>query len=299
MLNIGHDKPVLIVGEIGGNHNGDIENALKLIDVAKAAGCDAVKFQKRAVYESVPKHMWDIVKDTPEGPMPYIMYRQSLELGLEEYQRIDAHCKDVGIEWFASVWDIPSMILIKENFDVIAYKIPSACLTDEDLLLNLSRQSSRHGMPIILSTGMSTMEQVRYAVALLQNNGANLVICQCNSTYPCPNKDLNLRVMDTFRLEFPGTPIGYSGHETGLTPTIAAVAMGACYIERHITLDRTMWGTDQSASVEPGGLQRLVHNIRVVEQALGDGIKQVTASEKDAMYKLRRYNDFARNSSQV
>lgn len=278
---VGQGHPVYVTGEIGINHNGEVENALRLIDIAVHAGCDAVKFQKRTPEICTPRDQWDIERDTPWGRMPYIDYRHRVEFGEAEYAQIDAYCKEKGIDWFASPWDVESVEFLNK-FDVPAHKVASASLTDDDLL----RAMRESGRTVILSTGMSTPAQIRHAVEVLGSE--NIIMCHATSTYPAKAEELNLRMIHTLQREFPNVPIGYSGHETGLQTTVAAVALGAVFVERHITLDRAMWGSDQAASVEAGGLERLVRDIRVVEAALGDGVKQVYEGELKAMKKLRR-----------
>ncbi|MGW3495068.1 N-acetylneuraminate synthase family protein [Streptomyces sp. NPDC001020] len=277
----GPGTPVYVCGEIGINHNGELENAFKLIDVAAEAGCDAVKFQKRTPEICTPRDQWDIERDTPWGRMTYIDYRHRVEFGEDEYRRIDAYCKEKGIAWFASPWDTEAVAFL-EKFDVPAHKVASASLTDDELLHALRAT----GRTIILSTGMSTPKQIRHAVEVLGSD--NILLCHATSTYPAKAEELNLRVINTLEKEYPNVPIGYSGHETGLQTTLAAVALGACFVERHITLDRAMWGSDQAASVEPQGLQRMVRDIRAIEASLGDGVKKVYASELGPMKKLRR-----------
>jgi len=278
---IGDGHPVFIIGEIGINHNGDLEIAKKMIEGAKHAGCDAVKFQKRTPELCVPKDQWNLERDTPWGRITYLEYRHKVEFGKEEYEEIDRYCKELGIMWFASCWDEPSVDFI-EQFNPPLYKTPSASLTDFELL----KKHKALNKPIMMSTGMSTMEQIEAAVNFFGMD--NLLLAHATSSYPCKNEELNLRMIETLRKKYPTIPIGYSGHEVGLAPTWAAVALGACFVERHITLDRAMWGTDQAASVEMGGLQRLVSNIRDIEIALGDGIKKVYESEKSQIQKLRR-----------
>jgi len=279
---VGEGHPTYIVAEIGINHNGSVDIAKLLIDAAVHAGVDAVKFQKRTPEICVPKDQWNRMRETPWGYISYIDYRHRVEFGEEEYREIDRYCGQKGVTWFASVWDIPSVDFL-EAFEPVAYKIPSAALTDHGLL----RRVRETGRPVILSTGMSTMEQIRAAVDVVGTE--DLIITHATSTYPCEPEELNLRVIHTLRKEFPGVPIGYSGHEVGLVTTAVAVALGACLVERHITLDRAMWGSDKAASVEPGGFERLVKYIRVTEEALGDGIKRVYECEKKSMKKLRRY----------
>jgi N-acetylneuraminate synthase len=278
-VGVGH--PVYVTGEIGINHNGDLDTALALIDAAADAGCDAVKFQKRTPRVCTPRDQWDVERDTPWGRMTYLDYRHKVEFGYAEYAAIDEHARRRGLAWFASPWDTESVDFL-DQFDLPAHKVASACLTDDELLRRL-RATRR---PIVLSTGMSTMRQIRHAVEVLGSE--NIVLCHATSTYPAPAAQLNLRMLHTLQAEFPNVPVGYSGHETGLQTTLAAVALGAVFVERHITLDRAMWGSDQAASIEPGGLQRLVRDIRVISEALGDGVKQVYDGERAAMKKLRR-----------
>ena len=278
---VGIGNPVYITGEIGINHNGDLANAIALIDKAVDAGCDAVKFQKRTPEVCTPRDQWDIERDTPWGRMSYIDYRHRVEFGVEEYAAIDEHARHRGIAWFASPWDIGSVDFL-EGFDVSAHKVASACLTDDELL----RRLRATGRTVILSTGMSTMRQIRHAVEVLGSD--NIILCHATSTYPAQTSELNLKMIFTLQGEFPNVPIGYSGHETGLQTTLAAVAMGATFVERHITLDRSMWGSDQAASVEPQGLARLVRDVRVISEAMGDGVKQIYDGERTAMKKLRR-----------
>lgn len=278
---VGAGRPVYVTGEIGINHNGDLENAFALIDAAADAGCDAVKFQKRTPEVCTPRDQWGIERDTPWGRMTYIDYRHRVEFDDNDYAAIDAHCKKRDLDWFASPWDVPSVEFL-ERFDVPAYKVASASLTDDELL----RAMRTTGRTVILSTGMSTPKQIRHAVEVLGSE--NIVLCHATSTYPAKHEELNLRMLHTLQQEFPNVPIGYSGHEVGLQTTLAAVALGAVFVERHITLDRAMWGSDQAASVEPQGLQRLVRDIRIVEKSLGDGVKKVYESELGPMKKLRR-----------
>ncbi|RDG35927.1 N-acetylneuraminate synthase family protein [Streptomyces corynorhini] len=277
----GPGRPVYVTGEIGINHNGELDNALALIDVAAEAGCDAVKFQKRTPEICTPRDQWDIERDTPWGRMTYIDYRHRVEFGEDEYRTIAEHCAKRGIDWFASPWDTEAVAFL-EKFDVPAHKVASASLTDDELL----RALRATGRTIILSTGMSTPKQIRHAVEVLGSD--NILLCHATSTYPAKAEELNLRVINTLQAEYPNVPIGYSGHETGLQTTLAAVALGAAFVERHITLDRAMWGSDQAASVEPQGLTRLVRDIRTIEASLGDGVKKVYESELGPMKKLRR-----------
>ncbi len=277
---IGDDHPCFIVGEIGINHNGDLNIAKKLIDVATWTGCDAVKFQKRTPEVVVPPEERAKMRETPWGYISYLDYRYKVEFGQEEYTEIDRYCREKGITWFASPWDEASVDFL-EQFDPPVHKVASACLTDRGLLTRLKAT----GKPLIVSTGMSNQEQIRQAIDFLGTD--NLVIMHTTSTYPCPPEELNLRMIETLRDSY-DCPIGYSGHEAGLPTTVAAVVLGAKSVERHITLDRSMWGSDQAASVEPSGLERLVKYIRVVESAMGDGVKRVYQSEQAPMQRLRR-----------
>jgi N-acetylneuraminate synthase len=277
---IGDGHPTFIVAEIGINHNGDLDIAKQLIDVAKWAGADAVKFQKRTPELCVPEDQKDKMRETPWGYITYLEYRRRIEFDKKEYREIDRYCKEKGMMWFASPWDEQSVDFLEE-FQPVCYKIASASLTDDVLLKRLKEI----GRLLILSTGMSTMEEICKTVDFLGLE--NLMIAHTTSTYPCEPEELNLRMIPTLREEFP-VPIGYSGHEVGLVPSTIAVSLGACLVERHITLDRALWGSDQAASVEPGGLRRLVKYIRVTEQSLGDGVKRVYESEKPSLKKLRR-----------
>jgi sialic acid synthase SpsE len=277
---IGAGEPVYIIAEIGINHNGDIAIAKQLMDVAVETGCDAVKFQKRTPEICVPEEQKSIPRETPWGTMTYFEYKKRIEFEQPEFEQIDAYAKKIGIDWFASPWDVPSVDFL-ESFNVPCQKIASACLTDSELLTAINKTKTT----TILSTGMSSIEEIDKAVSLLDN--VPLAIAQATSTYPAEASELNLRALQTFAEKYK-VPVGYSGHERGLQVTIAAVALGATFIERHITLDRSMWGTDHSASLEPEGLKKLVRDIRIVELALGDGKKKVYDSEIPIRAKLRR-----------
>ena len=280
---VGDGHPAYIIAEIGINHNGDLNIAKQMIDAAVHAGVNAVKFQKRAPDVATPPDQQNQMRETPWGYITYLDYRYKVEFNEEQYCEIDQYCREKGITWLVSVWDQPSVDFM-EKFDTPAYKIPSASLTDHGLI----QKARTTGKPLILSTGMSTMEQIRQGVKIAGED--NLVLMHCTSTYPCEPEELNLRMVESLRREFPTIPIGYSGHEVGLVPSSVAVALGACMVERHLTLDRAMWGSDQAASVEPGGFERLVKYIRVSEAALGDGVKKVYPSEISSMKKLRRVN---------
>ncbi len=278
---IGDGNPVYIVAEIGINHNGDLDTAKDMILSAKDTGADAVKFQKRTPELCVPKKQRDIMRETPWGYITYMEYRERIEFGEADYREIDRYCKEIGIDWFVSVWDELSVDFI-EKYDPLCYKLPSASLTDHKLLLKVRDT----GRPMIISTGMSTLEQIEAAVEVIGLK--DLVILHSTSSYPCNPDELNLMVIQTLKEKY-DCPVGYSGHEVGLIPSVVAVGLGANMVERHFTLDRAMWGGDQSASVEPGGFRLLVKYIRVTEMALGDGVKCVYDSEKAPMKKLRRY----------
>lgn len=276
---IGDGRPCFIIAEIGINHNGSVNLAKKMIDIAVTTGCDAVKFQKRTVdivytKEELAKERKSVFGNT-NGDL-----KRGLEFGEEEYREIDEYCKKKGIMWFASCWDENSVDFM-EKFDIPCYKIASASLTDDNLL----KHTRSKGKPIMLSTGMSTMEQIRHAVSVLGED--NLIILHCTSTYPSNSEETNLRVIETFRKEFT-CPIGYSGHERGVTPSVLAAALGAAVVERHITTDRTNWGSDQAASLEMAGLYHLVRDIRQTPDLLGDGIKVVYPREIPIIEKLRR-----------
>lgn len=277
---VGQGNPIYIVAEIGINHNGELGLAKKLIDMALEVGCDAVKFQKRTPELCVPEQYKNVMRETPWGLMSYLDYRRRVEFGEDDFKEIQRYCGEKGIAWFASCWDLDSVDFM-EQFLTPCYKVASASVTDQALLNKIKDT----GKPIILSTGMSTMEEVQQAVAVFDQE--KLIITHCTSTYPCPPPELNLRVIQTYLKEF-SCPIGYSGHEVGLTPSLAAVALGASLIERHVTLDRAMWGSDQAASVERQGMYRLVRDIRLLEQAMGDGDKILYPSEAEARERLRR-----------
>jgi len=283
-------KPCYIIAEIGINHNGSLEQALQLIAAAKEAGCNAVKFQKRtieAVYSpdelARPR---ESVFGLTNGDL-----KRGLEFGMSEYTAIDSYCKSLDIDWFASCWDSEAVDFIAQ-FNPPFYKIASALLTDDDLL-RYTREwgdiaDPRSRLPnksIILSTGMSTLEQIDHAIEVLGKD--DLILLHCMSAYPAYNDELNLLTITRLYSRY-NLPVGYSGHELGTVTTVAAVAIGACMIERHITLSRDLWGSDQAASLEPEELKELVRDIRFVEAALGDGIKRVYEREIPIMQKLRR-----------
>lgn len=269
-----------VIGEIGINHNGDLDIARKLIDVAAEAGCQAVKFQKRTPEICVPPDQRDKIRQTPWGEMTYLDYRYRVEFGADDYQQIAKYCAERELDWFASPWDVPSVEFLEE-FDVVTHKVASASVTDLELLTRL-RDTDK---PIILSTGMSTIEQIDKAVEILDRD--KLIILHSTSTYPLSPEEANLRTIQTLQWRY-GVPVGYSGHERGLQISLAAVALGAVMVERHITLDRTMWGSDQAASLEPAGLEHLVRDIRIIGEAMGDGVKRVFPGELKPLSRLRR-----------
>jgi N-acetylneuraminate synthase len=278
---IGSDHPVYVIAEIGLNHNGDVEIAKQLIDVAADAGAQAVKFQKRTPEISTPEHMKDTQRETPWGTMTYLEYRYRVEFDHDQYVEIGDYATVRGLDWFASPWDVPSVAFL-EDLNVVAHKVASASVTDLELLAALEAT----GKPVILSTGMSTIDQIDAAVDVLGIR--NLVVLHATSTYPLPPEEANLRMITTLAERFPGVPIGYSGHERGLQISLAAVALGAVMVERHITIDRTMWGSDHAASLEPTGFEHLVRDIRIISEALGDGVKTVFPGELVPLAKLRR-----------
>lgn len=277
---VGDGHPVYVIGEIGLNHNGDVEIAKRLIDVAAVAGVQAVKFQKRTPEISTPEHMKQVPRETPWGTMTYLEYRYRVEFDREQYAEIGAYADSRGLDWYASPWDEPAVDFL-EDLDVVAHKVASASVTD----LGLLRRLRDSGKPIILSTGMSTIEQIDRAVEVLGTE--HLVMLHATSTYPLPAEEANLLMIPTLKERY-GVPVGYSGHEPGLQISLAAVAMGAVAVERHITLDRAMWGSDHAASLEPHGLMSLVRDIRIVGTAMGDGVKRVFPGELAPLSKLRR-----------
>jgi N-acetylneuraminate synthase len=276
---LGAGHPCYVIAEIGINHNGDIDLAKRLISVAVAAGCDAVKFQKRTVEIVYTEKELATPRPNPFGETNGDLKR-GLEFDEEDYEEIASFCKQVKIPWLVSPWDEPSVDFM-EQFDLPVYKIASASLTDDNLL----RHIRKTGKPVIASTGMSTYAEIDHAVDLLGKH--DLVLMHTTSTYPAKYEQLNLRAIPTM-IERYGVPVGYSGHETGIPTSVAAMALGACCVERHITMDRAMWGSDQAASLEPNGISRLVRDIRLVEQSMGDGIKRVYEDEIPVMKKLRR-----------
>ena len=278
---LGDREPVYVIAEIGLNHNGDVEVARRLIDAAADAGAQAVKFQKRTPEVSTPEHMKSVLRQTPWGEMTYLDYRYRVEFDRAQYIEIGDHATLRGLDWFASPWDEPAVEFL-EDLGVAAHKVASASLTDRGLL----RALQATGKPIILSTGMSTLEQIELAVEDIGTE--RLVLLHATSTYPLPPHETNLRMIPTLKAMYPGVPVGYSGHEQGLQISLAAVGLGAVAVERHITLDRRMWGSDQQASLEPHEFAALIRDIRIVSEALGDGIKRIYPGELAPLAKLRR-----------
>ena len=270
-----------IIAEIGINHNGSLEIAKKLIDIASFTGCDAVKFQKRNPDVCVPEHQKGVMRQTPWGEMTYLDYKHRVEFGKEEYDAIDAYCKSREISWSASPWDMDSLAFL-EQYELPFIKVPSAMITNEALM----RACANTGMKVIFSSGMSTLDETDRAVEWMREENAEFALLHCNSTYPAPLEDLNLKCIQTLRERY-NCEVGYSGHEFRLGTTVASVYLGASILERHITLDRTMWGSDHLASVEPQGLMKLVKGVRELEIALGDGVKKVTKGELPVRKKLR------------
>lgn len=275
-------KKTYVIAEIGINHNGDLDIAKRLIDISAAAGCDAVKFQKRNPDVCVPEHQKSVMRDTPWGEMTYLDYKYKVEFGQEEYDEIDRYCKEKGIAWSASPWDLDSLEFL-DQYDLPFIKIASASITDEDLL----HKACKTGKKIIISTGMSSEEEINIAVGILANEASDYAVLHCNSSYPAPIEELNLSCVKSLKDKY-NCEVGYSGHEFRLGTTVAAVYLGATIIERHVTLDRTMWGSDHMASVEPQGLFKLVSGIRELEKSYGDGVISVSETEKEVRKKLRK-----------
>jgi len=276
---------VLIIAEIGINHNGDINIAKTLIDSAIFAGCDVVKFQKRTPGLCVPEEHKDVKRETPWGIMSYLDYRKRVEFGEKEYDEIDAYCRNKDISWLASAWDVESQLFLR-RYNCEYNKIASAMLTHKKLVESVAAE----GKHTFISTGMSTMKEIEKVVEIFRKLECPFELMHCNSSYPMPDEQANLRMISVLRERF-GVKVGYSGHEAGLITTCAAVALGATSVERHITLDRAMWGTDQAASIEAMGFHKLVKYIRTIEKALGDGVKVVTPQEEKERKRLRKVND--------
>jgi N-acetylneuraminate synthase len=278
---VGAGQPVYMIGEIGINHNGEVELAKRLMDVAAEAGAQAVKFQKRNPDVAVPEAQKSKMRETPWGTMTYLEYKYRVEFEREQYREIDAHAKQLGLQWFASPWDTDSVDFLENEFDALTYKVASASLTDFELL----RAIAATGKPVLCSSGMSDWDILDAAVEVFDRE--NLVLMHAASTYPLPPEEANLRAIPAMERRY-GVPVGYSGHEIGTEISLAAVALGAVTVERHITLDTTMWGSDQSASMEPDEFIALCRGVRVLERALGDGEKRIMPGEEPKIASLRK-----------
>ncbi len=279
---VGENEPVFMIAEIGINHNGDIGIAKKLIDAAFACNWHCVKFQKRTPEKCVPENQKNVLRDTPWGRITYLEYRNKVEFGQEEYSYIDKYCKEKPVLWTASVWDIPSLEFILK-YDVPFIKMPSAKLTESELL----SKAARSGKPVILSTGMSTIEEIDDAVNILEKHSkGNYILMHTNSTYPTPPEEINLLTMKFLKERY-NCLVGYSGHEYDLEPTVIAVALGARIIERHITIDHKMWGSDHFASLEVHAMDMLRKRIEEIDIVVGDGTKKLTQKEMEVRKKLR------------
>ena len=278
-------SPTYLIAEIGINHNGDLNVAKKLIEESAKAGFDAVKFQKRTVEVVFTKEELLRPRESIFGNTNGAL-KHGLEFGIDEYSEISNYCKKLGIDWFASPWDVESLNFL-EKFDVVAHKVASACLTDRALLQAMRKT----GKPVFISTGMSSIDQVREALALLDPK--NTIMMHAVSVYPAKPEQLNIGWIEDLKKNFPDIPVGYSGHEAGVIPSVIAVAKyGAVCVERHVTLDRAMWGSDQSASLEPQGMERVVKYIRSIPVVCGTGSKTILEEEKPILEKLRRVKDF-------
>ena len=271
-----------LIAEIGINHNGDIQIAKKLIDAANATGWNAVKFQKREPDISVPEAQKSVLRDTPWGRITYLEYKKKIEFGREQYDYIDTYCKEKPIAWSASPWDMPSLSFLLK-YDIPFIKIASASITDLELL----KKSAKSGKVVIMSTGMSTLKEIDRAVDVLETNGnGDYILMHTNSAYPAKDEELNLKMIETLRDRY-DCLVGYSGHEQNLEGSVIACALGARVVERHITLDHNMWGTDQAASLTVHAMDMLRRRIEVVFKTLGNGEKELSESELEVRKKLR------------
>ncbi len=274
-------RKVLTISEVGINHSGSLEVAKKLIDVSASAGIDFVKFQKRTPELCVPEHQKNVMRETPWGTMTYLQYRNRIEFGKKEYDEIDRYCKSKGIQWSASVWDVPSLEFLKA-YNPPFIKIPSACTTDSSLM----DAAKGSGIPLVVSTGMCDDEMVDY---LVHEYGDSIeCLMHCVSTYPSMAEEQNLAAIPWMIDRYKPLTIGFSNHFPGLTFIPAAIALGASWVEFHVTLDRSSWGTDQASSIEPEGVWRLMKWVNSLEAAMGDGKKRIFESEIPIMQKLRR-----------
>jgi len=279
---IGDTEPVYLIAEIGINHNGDLQIAKKLIDATWATGWNCAKFQKRTPDICVPENQKNIMRQTPWGEMTYLAYKHKIEFQKTEYDYIDKYAKEKPLDWTASVWDLPSLEFLM-NYDVPFIKIPSAKITDKELI----EQAAKAGKPIFISSGMSTIEEVDDAVNIVEKHlSKNYVLFHCNSTYPAKLDELNMQMIITLKQRY-NCLVGYSGHEYEIMPTTLAPVYGACVIERHITLDHDMWGTDHKASIEIRGMDFLAKRVHSVKSIAGDGIKNISTEELKIRQKLR------------
>ncbi|OGZ18359.1 MAG: hypothetical protein A2V72_01135 [Candidatus Nealsonbacteria bacterium RBG_13_37_56] len=283
MIDFKNLKEPYFIAEVGINHNGDLQIAKKLIDATFACQWDCVKFQKREPDLCVPEHQKNVEKETPWGKMIYLEYKKRIEFGKKEYDYIENYCKEKPIDWTASVWDLPSLKFLLQ-YDVPFIKIPSAKLTDRELLIG----ACMSGKPLLVSTGMSTTEEIDKAVDILEKYASQYALMHCNSAYPAPTEELNVNCVQTLKKKY-NCPIGYSGHEDNLEPSVYAAVLGAKIIERHITLDHNMWGTDHASSLEVVAMDMLKKRIKNVNKILGSGEKIVTEKEKEVRQKLRGY----------
>jgi N-acetylneuraminate synthase len=274
---VGEGQPTFIIAELGINHNGNMDVVKKLIDTAILSGCNAVKFQKRHIPTVYTKEELETPRESVFGKTNGDLKR-GLELKSEQYKEIDRYCRGKGMLWFASPWDVKSVDYLNW-FDPPCYKIPSALITNDELLRYVASKEK----PMLISTGMSTLEEIDHAMDTVGED--NVILYHCTSTYPTDHYEANLSVIKTLKERY-NCPIGYSGHERGVTTSVLAVSLGACSVERHITLDRTLWGSDQAASLEPSGLVRLVRDIRMLPELMGDGIKKIYDSEIPIRKKL-------------
>jgi len=281
MIDFKKIKDSYLIAEIGINHNGNLQIAKKLIDAAFACQWDCVKFQKREPEICVPDHQKNTPKETPWGKMTYLEYKKKMEFGKKEYDYIEKYCREKPIDWTASIWDLPSLEFLL-NYNVPFIKIPSAKLTE----INLITEAAKSGKPLVVSTGMSTIEEIDRAVEILEKYASQYVLMHCNSAYPAPQNELNLRCIQTLKERY-NCPIGYSGHEDDLEPTVYATVLGVRIIERHITLDHDMWGTDQKSSLEVIAMDMLKKRIKNIDGILGNGEKRITEKEKAIKEKLR------------
>lgn len=276
---------IYVIAEAGINHNGDLETAKRLVDVAKAAGCDAVKFQKRDPDICVPEDMKSVMRETPWGEITYLDYKKRIEFGQEEYEELNKYCNYVGIDWSASAWDIPSLHFL-DQFELKFHKVASALATYTEFL----EEVANTGITSIVSTGMCDWDDIDNIVNIFNSANCELILLHTISTYPADESQLNLRMIKTLEERY-GLPVGYSGHEPSVSPSIVAGALGATVIERHITLDRAMWGTDHSASLEPAGLAQLVGALKKIPASMGDGARRPVPGEAEMAKKMRYWEN--------